>query len=179
MARLFFLALLLASVTSFCASSVVVQEAIIDNDSPISTLGDKWGWKDCGNPTDPVHIKSISISPDPPKPGQALTVTVSGTADSVVEDGAYADVSVKVGLIKILQKEFDLCEEARNANLTVQCPIEKGDYEVVHTVDLPKEIPPAPFTVQVQGYTYEDEDLICLTLTIDFTPRRRIFGWDF
>jgi hypothetical protein len=75
------------------------------------------------------------------------------------KDGAYADVSVKLGLIKILQKQFDLCEEAyvfvifavsemltpsflrRNANTSVQCPVERGAYEVVHSVALPKEIP--------------------------------------
>lgn len=28
------------------------------------------------------------------------------------QDGAYADVTVKIGVIKLLQKEFDLCEEA-------------------------------------------------------------------
>lgn len=76
-----------------------------------------------------------------------------------LQEGAYADVSVKLGLIKILQKQFDLCEEAyvsvifavsemltlsylrRNANTTVQCPVQEGNYEVVHTVALPKEIP--------------------------------------
>ena len=76
-----------------------------------------------------------------------------------LQEGAYADVSVKLGLIKIVQKQFDLCEEAyvsvifavsemltlsylrRNANTTVQCPVEEGNYEVVHTVALPKEIP--------------------------------------
>jgi hypothetical protein len=28
------------------------------------------------------------------------------------QEGAWADVSVKLGLVKLLQKEFDLCEEA-------------------------------------------------------------------
>jgi hypothetical protein len=28
------------------------------------------------------------------------------------QDGAYADVVVKLGLIKLLQKQFDVCEEA-------------------------------------------------------------------
>jgi len=67
-------------------------------------------------------------------------------------------VTVKLGLIKLLQKRFDLCEEAyvvlsflpygqltslrRNANATVQCPVEPGSYHVTHTVALPKEIPP-------------------------------------
>ena len=31
---------------------------------------------------------------------------------------------------------------SRNAELGIQCPIEEGDYEVEHTVALPKEIPP-------------------------------------
>lgn len=29
-----------------------------------------------------------------------------------IQEGAYVDVLVKVGVIKILQQEFDLCEEA-------------------------------------------------------------------
>ena len=31
---------------------------------------------------------------------------------SSLQEGAYADVIVKIGLVKLLQKEFDLCEEA-------------------------------------------------------------------
>jgi hypothetical protein len=67
---------------------------------------------------------------------------------------------VKLGLIKLLHKQFDVCEEAcvffqassssseidrmvlrRKNNVTVQCPVEPGEYEVVQTVQLPKEIP--------------------------------------
>jgi hypothetical protein len=28
------------------------------------------------------------------------------------QEGAYADVTVKLGLVKLLQKRFDVCEEA-------------------------------------------------------------------
>jgi hypothetical protein len=28
------------------------------------------------------------------------------------KEGAFADVTVKLGLIKLLQKQFDVCEEA-------------------------------------------------------------------
>lgn len=38
-----------------------------------------------GNREDPVHIKSIKISPDPPKPGEDLTVSVIGEATERVE----------------------------------------------------------------------------------------------
>lgn len=30
----------------------------------------------------------------------------------LLQEGAYADVEVKLGLVKILEKEFDVCEEA-------------------------------------------------------------------
>jgi ML domain len=78
---------------------------------------------------------------------------------SPLQEGAYADVTVKLGVVKLLTKEFDLCEEAyvflvlpifaiptgffsrRNAQLEVQCPVKRGDYLVEHTVVLPKEIP--------------------------------------
>jgi hypothetical protein len=30
----------------------------------------------------------------------------------MTQEGAYADVTVKIGLIKLLHKRFDLCQEA-------------------------------------------------------------------
>ena len=80
-------------------------------------------------------------------------------SDHPDQEGAYADVTVKLGLIKLLHKQFDVCEEAyvyigdirqlylliiedsRNANASVRCPVEKGYYEVEQMVTLPKEIP--------------------------------------
>lgn len=87
------------------------------------------------------------------------------------QEGSIADVTVKIGLIKLLQKQFDICEEARNNNLTVQCPVEAGEYEITQTVALPREIPPAKFNVHVQAIGAEDEDLTCLDLSIDFRKR--------
>ncbi|KAF8216127.1 ML domain-containing protein [Mycena galopus ATCC 62051] len=126
-----------------------------------------WEYVDCV-PSNPVHIESIKLSPDPPLPGQDLTVTVKASVTEVIEEGASADVTVKLGLIKLLQKKFDICQEARNANATVSCPVEPGPYEVVQTVALPKEIPKAKFMVLVRGLTVAEEDMLCLDLKIDF-----------
>lgn len=38
-----------------------------------------------GLPTDIVEIQSISVSPDPPEPGQSLTITAIGTAKETIE----------------------------------------------------------------------------------------------
>ncbi|OAX42400.1 hypothetical protein K503DRAFT_847858 [Rhizopogon vinicolor AM-OR11-026] len=137
-----------------------------------------WSYQDCGSPTDAIQLQSISLSPDPPKPGEDLTVSVVGTAKDRIEDGAYADVVVKLGLIKLLTKTFDVCEEARGANASIQCPVEEGEYTVVQTVALPKEIPKAKFTVTVRGYTKDDDDMLCLDLHVDFMKRPFLrFGW--
>ncbi|KAJ6575214.1 hypothetical protein B0H19DRAFT_1254802 [Mycena capillaripes] len=147
-----------------------------------------WEYVDCGLPSNPIQIDSIELSPDPPVPGKDLTVTVKALVTEVIEEGASADVVVKLGLIKLLQKTFDVCEEARNANATVSCPVEPGPYDVVQTVALPKgdrtEIPkgeycvpyystiltqpPAKFVVLVRGFTVAEEDMLCLDLKIDF-----------
>ncbi|KAG8688404.1 Phosphatidylglycerol/phosphatidylinositol transfer protein [Ceratobasidium sp. 394] len=140
---------------------------VLNGQSPIS-VNSRWKWTDCGSPDDIVHIKSIEVSPDPPQPGKDLTVTAIGVADKEIEDGAYADVTVKLGLIKLLKKQFDICEEARSANATIQCPIGAGDHKVVQTVALPKEIPRAKFNVEARGYSADDEDLMCVKIEIDF-----------
>jgi hypothetical protein len=140
---------------------------------------ESWSYTDCGLPTDPIQIQSIQVSPDPPKPGQDLTVTVKAHVTERIEEGATADVVVKLGLIKLLSKQFDLCEEARKADATVQCPIEPGEYEVVQTVALPKEIPRAKFSVSVRGYTVEEDDMACVDLKVDFMkhPFLQKIGW--
>jgi len=127
-----------------------------------------WEYVDCGLPSNPIQIDSIELSPDPPVPGQELTVTVKALVTDVIEEGASADVTVKLGLIKLLQKSFDICQEARNANATVSCPVEPGPYEVVQSVQLPAEIPKAKFVVLVRGFTVAEEDMLCLDLKIDF-----------
>jgi len=69
-------------------------------------LAEKWSYSDCGKrislnlideetelirarlsglSTDIVKLRSLEISPDPPKPGQNLTITISGTVFQTIE----------------------------------------------------------------------------------------------
>ncbi|KAI0830688.1 ML domain-containing protein [Trametes gibbosa] len=173
MAR-FGLILLFAAALGYAAASPVDEQQVLNNPSSLAPSKD-WDWTDCGSDTHIVRINSIEVSPDPPKRGEDLTITVKGDAKDQVKDGAYADVTVKVGVIKLLQKEFDVCEEAEKANASIRCPVEKGHHEVTQTVALPKEIPPAQFKVNIRGYTEEDEDLLCMDLMMDFRPKRGSF----
>ncbi|KAG8732318.1 Phosphatidylglycerol/phosphatidylinositol transfer protein [Ceratobasidium sp. 423] len=133
-----------------------------------------WSYTDCGLPTDAVQVESIKLSPDPPQIGKDLTITARGVVQAKIEEGAYADVTVKLGLVKLLHKQFDICEEARKNNVTVQCPVEPGEYEIVQTVRLPRETPRAKFIIDVKGFTSDealDTDLACLQLKVDFIGR--------
>ncbi|KAJ7785181.1 ML domain-containing protein [Mycena maculata] len=129
---------------------------------------DTWEYSNCGEDTDAVQIQSISVSPDPPKIGAALTVTIDAEVKETIEEGATADVLVRVGRIKLLQQTFDLCEEAEKANATISCPVEPGPYTIVQTVELPKEVPKLKYVINVQGYTKDEEPMVCVDLTVQF-----------
>ncbi|KAJ7889389.1 hypothetical protein B0H14DRAFT_2692147 [Mycena olivaceomarginata] len=127
-----------------------------------AAAADSWEWASCGEPSDAVQIKSISVSPDPPKIGADLTVTVDLDVVETIEEGTTADVLVKVGRIKLLQKTFDICEEARNANATISCPLSRALKYQIH-VDV---FTPEP----------ELEPAACVDLTVTFRPFFQV--WD-
>ncbi|KAK5998314.1 Phosphatidylglycerol/phosphatidylinositol transfer protein [Cladobotryum mycophilum] len=119
---------------------------------------------------DLVQITKVDISPNPPKPGQDLVITATGTVSNTIQDGAYAQVTVKLGLIRLLSQTFDLCQQVGNIDL--KCPLEAGNLTVSHTVTLPREIPPAKFNVVADVYTTDDAPITCLTANVDFLPKR-------
>ncbi|CAO1629793.1 unnamed protein product [Sympodiomycopsis kandeliae] len=133
--------------------------------------GGGWIWSTCGQDDDLITVEKIAVSPDPPVPGKNLTVTAKGIVKGAIEEGAWADVTVKIGLIKLLSRRFDICEEAQKNNVSVQCPVQPGEYEITQVVELPREIPPAKFNVHVNAFGAQEEDLTCLDLAIDFRKR--------
>ena len=72
--------------------------------------------------------------------GDTLVIRATGTVKETIEDGAYVNLDVRYGYIKLINTQADLCKEIKNVELT--CPIEKGKIEISKTIDLPKEIPP-------------------------------------
>ena len=75
--------------------------------------------------------------------------------------------------------------------MSVQCPVEEGDYTIEQTVALPKEIPkgsittplnrslltidlPLPiakFVVQIRSFSIDEEPIVCVDLIVDFMKR--------
>jgi hypothetical protein len=95
---------------------------------------------DCSNDNGSLHIEYVELDPEPPKAGRKLLIRARGTFDSEVNVGSTALVTVKYGVIQIIKKEFNLCEEIKNADLS--CPLGPGTVTVEKEVELPREIPP-------------------------------------
>ncbi|KAJ7264504.1 ML domain-containing protein [Mycena haematopus] len=163
-------AILLLIATFACFSAALPPQSQVALTDNVRSAGDSWEYDNCGQPSDAVQVKSISVSPDPPKIGAELTVTVDVEVLETIEEGATADVLVKVGRIKLLQKTFDICEEALKANATISCPVPPGPYSIVQTVELPKEVPKLKYVINVRGYTKDEDDMACLDLMVQFRP---------
>ena len=72
--------------------------------------------------------------------GAKLEIKATGTVLQTIEDGAYINLVVKYGLIRLINQKADLCEQTEKADL--KCPIEKGHLSVTKSVDIPREVPP-------------------------------------
>ena len=81
------------------------------------------------------------LSPNSPS-GRSHNITLTGHLINEVTEGAWAEVVIKVGLIKLMHKKFDICDVLRERESSVQCPIQPGDLEIKDTFALPREIPP-------------------------------------
>jgi hypothetical protein len=89
---------------------------------------------------DILAIDYVDLEPNPPEAGKTLTIKASGTFSEDVEKGAYVNLQVKYGLIRLINQKADLCDQIKNVDL--ECPLKKGETILTKEVDLPREIPP-------------------------------------
>ncbi|KAI8335997.1 ML domain-containing protein [Choanephora cucurbitarum] len=128
----------------------------------------------CSEPHYALKIKSIQISPNLVQPGGEVVIRASGTVHEPITPGSEADVKVKMGVVQLLHKRFDICNELEKnkEDVEIQCDIQKGDLTVTQKVTLPKEIPKRKFVVIVHATTASGHPLACLQIIVDFSRRR-------
>lgn len=115
-----------------------------------------------------LDLQSVVITPNPPVRGENLTFIAKGMLKEDVVDGAYVNVEVRYGFIKLIDQTFDLCEEIKKVNMT--CPISKGEQVIVKEVEIPNEVPPGRYSVVARAYTTNDDFLTCLSAAVEFPP---------
>jgi len=125
---------------------------------------------DTNHDDDIVRITSVDLLPNPPEAGKELVIKAVGTVSETIEAGAYVNLQVKYGLIRLISTKADLCEQVKNVDM--DCPIEKGKVSIVKSVDIPREIPPGKYTVLADVYTADDRAITCLTATVQFGGKK-------
>lgn len=115
-----------------------------------------------------LDLYKVVIDPNPPEKGKNLTFVALGFLAQDIVDGAYVEVDVRYGFIKLIHQTFDLCDEIQNVDL--ECPVKKGTQVVLKLVAIPAEVPPGKYVVNARAYTAEDVLVTCLTATIEFPP---------
>jgi len=145
--------------------------------SPASPLGGSTGPKVPGeNPltfcSDPnkylIKIDRADLVPNPPLPGQTLSIYAAGTVKRPILEGSRVSLIVKYGYIKLISQDLDLCENLHE--LDMECPIEAGHLILQKEVDLPKAIPPGKYTVQATVFNQDGDEVICLNGEVFFAP---------
>ncbi|WFC93613.1 hypothetical protein MBRA1_000234 [Malassezia brasiliensis] len=139
--------------------------------------GGSFSWTQCGGDNFSVRVESIELSPEVPERGRNLTVHGKGTLSRRADFGSYVDVTVRVGFLRIFWQRVDICGVLRENDVEVQCPAEPGHYDVVHTVELPSQIPPAKYNIHIEGKNHEARPLACLDLTVSFPVFQRLGSW--
>ncbi|KAJ4361594.1 Phosphatidylglycerol/phosphatidylinositol transfer protein [Ascochyta clinopodiicola] len=121
----------------------------------------------CADPADYIlQIEKVDLDPNPPKPGEKLSIKASGDFKEEVGQGSKMHLQVKYGLITLINQERDACDTIEQADL--KCPLKKGELSLTKDVDLPREIPPGTYTVLADVYTEEGDKITCLTAKIAF-----------
>ncbi|KAI6091315.1 phosphatidylinositol/phosphatidylglycerol transfer protein [Hypoxylon rubiginosum] len=121
---------------------------------------------DSDHSNDIVKIESVDLLPNPPESGAELVIRATGTVFEPITDGAYVNLVVKYGLIRLISTQADLCEQIGNVDL--ECPIEKGVLSITKSVEIPKEVPPGTYNVFAEVINADNKPITCLQATVKF-----------
>jgi len=124
----------------------------------------------CKDPKDYIlEVHNVELIPNPPVPGEKLTIKANGTFHEEIEEGATVFLQVRYGLITLIKQEADMCEQL--PKIDIECPIKEGYMEVLKEVNIPRQVPPGKYTVLADVNTKDKRPITCMESTIVF-PRK-------
>ncbi|KAI6656457.1 Phosphatidylglycerol/phosphatidylinositol transfer protein [Oopsacas minuta] len=130
----------------------------------VNEVGDIWS--DCGKASDEAKIVSVTITPDPPKKGQKLTVKASfGVKENVT--GGTVKVQIKWGVITVLSKSYGLCDLVDE--MGKMCPVAEGTIEFTKEEAIPSLSPGGGYTGKIIAGDQNGKELLCIDLKFDLS----------
>lgn len=146
----------------------------------------------CTNPSDYIlDVKNVTLTPNPPVPGQKLVIEGEGYFNEEIEKGAIVQLRVKYNkYITLINTSADMCEQLpkwvicrsfflpeiskefacwlMHDRIDIECPIEKGTMKIYKEVDLPARVPPGMYSVYANVLTADERLITCMEATVTF-----------
>ncbi|KAJ3106190.1 hypothetical protein HDU97_006823 [Phlyctochytrium planicorne] len=118
----------------------------------------------CGTPTDLLSITELTVVPEQPKKGKEVTLKAVGDLKESVGKGALMKAQVKMGPIKLLDVEMDLCEKLEGIGKS--CPLPAGETVIEQTFTIPYEVPPGRYSVHIDILTKDRDSVACINANL-------------
>ncbi|KAK9469053.1 ML domain-containing protein [Lipomyces arxii] len=112
-----------------------------------------------------LDIRYLKINPNPPQKGADLYIEGEGYLYEPISEGAFVEVEVRYGFIRLVKETIDLCEQLEKADKS--CPLDKGVIKFAKSVELPGEIP--PYNVVARAYKEDFSEITCLQASVEFS----------
>jgi len=117
-------------------------------------------WSNCGSPSDHLKDLKVTITPDPPVLGQALTISASGTFDEEL-----TAITLNYNVDGLISGSLDLCNLL--SKTTHPCPIPAGPLSITKSFNLPNLPPGIPVSAQATVLDQNNQEVACIKINID------------
>ncbi|KAG0006333.1 Phosphatidylglycerol/phosphatidylinositol transfer protein [Entomortierella chlamydospora] len=122
----------------------------------------------CGSPNDTLTLSNVSYTPNPPKVGQQVCITLNGTLSAPVTQGSNLTVTATYMGFNVYSGTSDLCADL--ANSTTPCPIGTNVTSVTECVNVPSVIPTnATFNLQANATSASGAQIFCISGNLTFS----------
>lgn len=113
------------------------------------------------------EINKIQFSPNPPKVGQDVQITVKGNLKEEAPKDSIMTVKVKRGALKLTKLEYDFCE-----GVNTTCPVQPGDVLFSKAQFLDPRLPTNwKYNVFVEVKTKDKKQLACIKVPVRLAPK--------
>ncbi|KAL0249005.1 hypothetical protein GEMRC1_004239 [Eukaryota sp. GEM-RC1] len=109
--------------------------------------------KFCSGPGAVMEIESLTIEPERIVLGQNITIRGVGELKKAITEGAVANISIYYDKFPFFKKTLDMCKEASDYGLPIQCPVAPRRQEIpTMSIEVPKIVPAGHYKGRVQGH---------------------------
>ena len=148
----------------FFTVALLALAATISTAAPQSNSGEMVKFTSCGTSADSVLLDTITVTPDPPVLGKAVTLNLKGKLSKVLDLGSKMHLKANIGTIKVKDETYDMCSKAQ-----LPCPIAVGQQTINALLEVPSNIPPGvTINMQITGTNKDGSAAFCLTGSMKF-----------